>query len=410
MTEILAFFLVSFLGVFPVLVILMRILFKNALIFYLTSFFIFSSILIANSIYIFTLYESENWLEVIFFYTFIFVFLIFFIKKQFQNPVEKIIDYLNQIAKGTIQNETFSVKSFFKEIKKIADLLNQINLNLTQYHKMATDIENVDNQLLQSNDKIAQALVAMQDNYKKISAEEERRKKDDAIKNWQAEGTAGIIETLRHNNKDLFELSFEVLSDLTKYIEANVGGIFMIETNTQGEQFLELIASFAYDRRKFLKKEIPIKEGLIGACAREQKTILLTKVPTDYMSISTGLGGADPRAILLIPLKIDDQIIGVLELASFAGFKKHVVDFIESISENIASMLLNLKRQKEASLLIEKGKKLEEIISQKDEEMNIQYEEFLLLQDDVSNLEQEILQKNLLIEELKYKLQLTAKE
>ena len=71
------------------------------------------------------------------------------------------------------------------------------------------------------------------------------------------------------------------------------------------------------------------------------------------------------------------------------------------VSENIASMLLNLKRQKETNFLLAKRVEQEEEMSQQEEQMNLIYEELQMAQDEVELKEKEIETKDMEINELK---------
>ncbi len=50
-----------------------------------------------------------------------------------------------------------------------------------------------------------------------------------------------------------------------------------------------------------------------------------------------GLGDANPRTILLVPLKYNGQTEGVLELASFRTFAPHEITFLEKVCESAAA-------------------------------------------------------------------------
>ena len=89
---------------------------------------------------------------------------------------------------------------------------------------------------------------------------------------------------------------------------------------SEGEEALDLVASYAHTQRKHLANRFRLREGLIGQCAFEKRHILLTNVPQDYIQISSGLGEAPPLNILVLPILFEGEVKGVLELASFGRF------------------------------------------------------------------------------------------
>lgn len=407
MSELSTFSLITILGILPTVVLFARILFKNSITFYITSVFIVALVVVGNVAFTISIFSFEYiaWAMPIGIFTIAGIIYFLFIKIKV--PLESVIESLEKLSNGEIFIAKDKSTKLISEYSKIFILIDKLNLNLNNYLKFTSSVKsnNLDEKfnIIGSNDSLGKALLEMRLNLRTSALEEKKRKEDEKIRDWERVGTAKIIETLRHNNKDLFDLSFEVLSDLVAYTNSNVGGIFLLEER-DNDNHLELVASYAYDRRKFLKKRIEIKEGLVGACLLEQRTIYLTKVPDDYMDITTGLGGGDPKSILIVPLKIDEKVIGVMELASFKNFEKHEIDFSENISENIASMLLNLKRQKETDFLLEKRKEQEEQMSQQEEQLNMVYEELQSTQEEIELLEDEVEAKNEEIKKLKNKL------
>lgn len=404
MNELLTFPAITFLGVLPIMILLIRIFFKKSITFFITSVFVVSLIVVGNIAFIVGKFGSEYIFLVMPAGVAIFAAIIYTLYKKVKKPLTRITQNLEKLSRGEIFTKNGVENKTINEYSEISSLISKLNLNLENYLKFTSNVKSnkleEEFHLISENDLLGKALVGMRDNLRVSLLEENKRKEEEYIRNWKNIGINKIVETLRHNNQNLFDLSFDVLSDLISYIGADVGGIFMLEEK-EDDRYLELVASYAYDRRKFLKKRVEVKEGLIGACALEKKTIYLSKVPQNYMDITTGLGGGDPRSILLIPLKIDGKLIGVLELAAFKELKKHEIVFIESVSENIASMLLNLKRQKETNFLLAKRVEQEEEMSQQEEQMNLIYEELQLAQDEIDLKEEEEEAKDLEIKELK---------
>lgn len=406
MNEIIAFALITFIGFLPIFILVSKALFKNSIVNYLIILFLTALSIIVNLVHI------AVQLEYSFLYIIIPAIIItlgviaYILYLKFYVPLSTILYDLKNFASGIFKKERkLSFRGF--EFKIIFKLIDKINGNKQNYLKFINNIKN--NELSEStvfddrNDILAKSLIELRNKLNSIKKEEEARKKEEEIRNWKNSGVNKVVDTLRHNNKDLYDLSFEVLSKIISYINANVGGIFML-SQENNEEYIEQVATYAYDRRKFLNKKMEKKEGLLGACVQEKKTIYMTKIPEEYMNITTGLGGGDPRSLLIVPLKIDEEAIGVIELAAFEELEPHEIEFIEDVSENIASMLLNLKRQKESDRLIEKGKQFEEVISQQKEEMKMYFDELQLVQDELENAEKELAEKENEINNLKKKL------
>ena len=161
-----------------------------------------------------------------------------------------------------------------------------------------------------------------------------------------------------------------------------------------------MIAAYAYDRKKYLKKTIMKGEGLIGRCVDEKETIYLSDVPKNYLSIKSGLGENDALYLLLLPLYLNENIYGVIELASFIDIEKYKIGFVETIGENIATTISKLKTNLQTSLLFEQTKQQAEELLAQEEETRQNMEELKEIQEK-SSVREQILQKE--IESLKSK-------
>ncbi|MBQ5550417.1 MAG: GAF domain-containing protein, partial [Bacteroidales bacterium] len=71
----------------------------------------------------------------------------------------------------------------------------------------------------------------------------------------------------------------------------------------------------------------------------EQKTIYIKETKDDYVKITSGLGKSNPRSLVIVPLKFNDEIYGVVELASFIKYQPFEIEFIERVAESIASTI-----------------------------------------------------------------------
>ena len=148
--------------------------------------------------------------------------------------------------------------------------------------------------------------------------------------------------------------------------------------------FLDMIAAFAYDRKKHIEKRIEYGDGIVGSCAIEKETIYMEDIPDEYITIVSGLGGANPNALLVVPMKLEDKVYGVIEIASFNKFEDYHIDFVEKVAQNIASTLSSVKVNIQTNELLEKFQQQSEEMSAQEEEMRQNMEELQATQEEAA--------------------------
>jgi PAS domain-containing protein len=209
-------------------------------------------------------------------------------------------------------------------------------------------------------------------------------------RSWANEGLAMLREVMG-SHTEIKSMSEEVVSRLIKYVNANQGGAFILND----EHELELLACYAFERKKYLNKIVMPGEGLVGQCYLERHPLYLTKVPQDYISITSGLGHANPRCLLIVPLNLKESTIGVLEIASFKPFKKYELEFIEKVAEAFAQSISTIRVSEETKKLLTKSLSREQEMKDQEERMKQNVEELYVTQEDMRkvNLEMEELFK-----------------
>ncbi|SMG29935.1 GAF domain-containing protein [Marivirga sericea] len=239
-----------------------------------------------------------------------------------------------------------------------------------------------------SENELAQSLLSMQAKMRRIAKAEQER-------NWAAEGLAKFSEILREDKNNLQDFSYGIISNLVKYLKANQGGLFIKSLHEEdNKEYLQLQAAYAYTKKKYLEKNVELNEGLVGQCYLEKDFIYMTDVPQDYVEITSGLGEATPSSILLFPLKINEEVFGVIELASFKEFEPYQMDFLKKLGENIASAISSVKiAEKTNKLLFEAQQQSEELQAQ-EEELRQNMEEIESTNEEMKRQRQELESKD----------------
>ncbi len=308
------------------------------------------------------------------------------ISKNITNPLTKITHLLNLLAKGHIDDEMRIKIETGDEIEEMTNALNDSITGLNKKVDFANHIGkgelNHNFELLSNEDVLGKSLIEMRNSLIKADEEDEKRKIEDEKRRWANEGLAKFADILRQNNDNLENLATEIIMNLVEYLKANQGGVFILNDDDKENIHFKLLSAYAYDRRKYLQKTIMLGEGLIGTCGIEKKTIFLTDIPQDYIEITSGLGGANPSSLLIVPLKLEDDVLGVLEIASFNVFEKHEIEFVEKLAESIASTLSSVRINIRTNELLERSQQQAEEMAAQEEEMRQNMEELQATQEE----------------------------
>ncbi len=289
-----------------------------------------------------------------------FILLMIF-SKSITNSIARVNQKLFQMSKGQQAEIEQNVKS--DETGNMNKSLNELITGLNRYSDFAGEIGrgnlNADFKSLGKDDILGNSLINMRNSLVKAKTEESQRREENERRNTANEGYTVFSELIRRGSNNIKELSYSIISNLVNYLKVTQGGIFILNDENPNNIFLELSASVAYNRRKFTEKRIDIGEGLVGACAFEKKKIVVKNVPADYLEIRSGLGKTEPKSILIIPLLMEDNLIGVIELASVNEIDQFDIEFIEKVSETIASSLYAAKINSKTYLLEKEYEKLQ---------------------------------------------------
>ena len=225
---------------------------------------------------------------------------------------------------------------------------------------------------------------------------EELRQRDIAEKEqkWHNQGMIILGDVITKNKNNLKDLSKSFLSNLINYSEAHQGVIFSLNDDDDSNKFLEFLAGYALSKKKLNQKKIDIGEGLIGVCFKEKETMVVDDIPDGYTEVGSGVGAVVPKHIILFPLKMDEIVLGVIELSFINEIEEYKIRFIEKISEMFTSNLFSSKTNDKMKILLERSQQQAEEMQAQEEEMRQNMEEMQATQDEAARREQELINLN----------------
>lgn len=269
-------------------------------------------------------------------------------------------------------NPQVIIQSSIKNLKKASSFVKDIAAGNYNVSWEGLSQENIH----LNQDNLAGDLIKMRDQMKKVKELDEKRI-------WSTEGLAKFSDVARNNQNHIEKLSNEVIRFLTKHLKAQQGSLFVLRDEEDQEPYLELAACYAFDKKKFVDKKIDVGSGMVGQAYMEGGTILLTDLPKNYIAITSGLGHATPNCVIIVPMKYNERVEAVLELASFNKFETHEVEFLEKAGEVIASSIYATKTNERTAKLLKETQEQAEALRSQEEELRQNMEELQATQEDI---------------------------
>jgi putative methionine-R-sulfoxide reductase with GAF domain len=255
--------------------------------------------------------------------------------------------------------------------------------NLTKnLHQKREDLQQTEKQIEKSIETVAEN-----------RREEEKR-------NWAMSGNSYLTDIIRQYDS-LEEMGNRLVLEIADYLQINQTGLYLID-ELEEQPTIKLLACNAYNEQRYQQKNIAVKNTLLGQAYQERDKVYLLEIPQDYLFISSGLGKSIPKAILIIPLLFNDNIVGLLEMASLREFEEHEINFIKKFSESLAVSIHNIQTNERTRELLEEAHIQTEQLQAHEEEMRQNMEELSATQEDMYRKEREYQQY---IKQLEKKIQ-----
>ncbi|MFN2467455.1 MAG: response regulator, partial [Gaiellaceae bacterium] len=229
---------------------------------------------------------------------------------------------------------------------------------------------------------------------------------------WLNSNTARFTGMMQ-GQRELATVSRLIMSEITPLVNAHHAAFFLMDNVEGGEgngDVLKLIATYGYKSRKQVSNRFRAGEALVGQAALEKKSILITDPPDDYIKISSGLGEAAPVNIIVLPVQFEDQVMAVVELASFQRFSPTHQAFLEQLTETIGVVLNTIQANMRTEELLQQSQSLTQELQSQSEELQSQRDELERANRDLEDQARSLKASEELLQQQQEELQQTNEE
>ncbi|MGC3967288.1 MAG: HAMP domain-containing protein [Pirellulales bacterium] len=254
--------------------------------------------------------------------------------------------------------------------KDLTDNVNRLAANLTTQVRAIAEVATAvtKGDLTRSIKVDAQGEVAaLKDNINEMIVNLKDTTLKNAEQDWLKTNLAKFSRMLQ-GQKDMLTVGRLILSELAPVVSAQ-HGVFYTYEKSENQPYLTLLASYAYEHPGDVGKRLELGQGLVGQCALESKKILLANVPSDYIRVTSGLGGASPVNILVLPVVFEGEVKAVIELASFERFSPTHQAFLDQLTESIGIVLNTIEANMRTENLLKQSQSLAKELGSRQEEL-----------------------------------------
>ncbi|HWW13391.1 MAG TPA: HAMP domain-containing protein [Candidatus Dormibacteraeota bacterium] len=208
--------------------------------------------------------------------------------------------------------------------------------------------------------------------------------------------------------RDLTTVGRMLLSELTPLVNAQQGVIYQMGSEESAE--MVLLSAFAGDGEDGHLRRLKLGEGLVGQCASEKRRMLISELPSNTISIRSGLFEAVPRNVIVLPVLFEDRVKAVIELASLSNFTTSHLAFLEQLTASIGIVLNSIEATMQTEGLLKQSQQLATELQMQQKELQQTNEQLAQKAQQLAEQNVEVERKNQEIEQARGALEGKAKE
>ena len=222
---------------------------------------------------------------------------------------------------------------------------------------------------------------------------------------WLAEGRSGISFVMR-GEPDKLSLGNNISEYLAEYLQTQIVALYVFENDNK----LHLSGSYIFNKQKSLTDVFASEGGLIYQAASGNKSILISDIQDDCLTINSSIADITPKHIIAVPFSYEGNVKGVVELGSFKEFSNQKIEFLESIMQSIAITFISAKNRVQMKELLEETQAQSEELQSQQEELKTTNEDLEKQTQQLQTSEEELQASNEELQEKSHYLEKQKEE
>ncbi|MEU6554367.1 HAMP domain-containing protein [Streptomyces sp. NPDC046915] len=263
------------------------------------------------------------------------------------------------------------VEGVYGTWKRLTTNVNELALNLTTQVRAIAEVASAVTQGDMSRAITVEAQGEVAELKNNINLMVSNLRETTRAKDW-LESNLTRMAALMQGHRDLVEVADLILRELTPLVNAQFGAFFLAEAGAPCGEGLQFIAGYGADQAgggSPLPGTGTPGRGLIAQAAQEKQRILIMDVPPDYITINSGLGTAYPASIVILPILFEDQVLGVIELASLSKFNEVHLAFIDQFANTIGVSINTIIANSRTESLLSQSQRLTSELRERSDEL-----------------------------------------
>jgi HAMP domain-containing protein/signal transduction histidine kinase/CheY-like chemotaxis protein len=279
----------------------------------------------------------------------------------------------------------------------LTENVNQLASNLTTQVRAIAEVSTAVTQgdLTRSITVEASGEVAdLSDNINQMIANLRETTRQNEEQDWLKTNLARI-SGLMQGQRNLETVSQLIMSELSPAVGAQHGAFFFAGHDEFGSEYeLMLLASYGYTKKDGEAPVFKPGDGLVGQAALEKKPIRIEDPPADYVKVASGLGDSAPRDIIVIPVLFEEQVLAVIELASFTPFSEIILQFLDQLTETIGVVLATITANVRTEELLQQSQSQSQELQEQSEALQRQQMELQATNEELQEKAEQLERQN----------------